>query len=86
VFFTDADRQGLAAALAEIDAESAGRRLVPPHVERYRRESGISSIDKVRWCDRCGVVAPAIDHHQISLLDAVGFDTWCPDCKCPPGP
>lgn len=83
MFFTDADRRDLAAELAEILAEVDARRPVPPHVERYRRQSGIASIDSVRWCDWCGVVAPAIDHHQISVLDAAGFDTLCPDCKCP---
>jgi len=68
-----------------IAGPNAGR-LVPPHVERYRRAAGISTIENVRWCDWCGVVAPAIDHYQISLLDSVGFDTLCPECKSPPGP
>jgi len=65
---------------------TAAGRPVPRHVETYRRAAGISSIENVRWCDRCGCVAPAIDHYEISHLDAVGFDRWCPECKSPPGP
>lgn len=83
MLLSDDDRADLASELAEILAEINGRREVPPHVTAWMRASGISSIDLVRWCDWCGVVAPAIDHHQVSTLDAVGFDTLCPDCKCP---
>lgn len=91
MLLNDADRDDLAAELAQIIAELAEPppppgRLVPEHVERYRRAAGISSLDRIRWCDWCGIVAPAIDHHQISFLDSVGFDTLCPDCKCPAGP
>ncbi len=65
---------------------TAAGRQVPRYVEDYRRAAGISSIENVRWCDQCRCVAPAIDNYEISLLDALGFDTWCPDCKSPPGP
>lgn len=84
MLLSDDDRADLAAELDSILAELAPpARLVPEHVERYRRDAGISSLDRIRWCDWCGVVAPAIDHHQRSMLDAVGFDTLCPECKCP---
>jgi len=58
------------------------RRAVPPHVERCLRDAGLT-IDNVRWCDWCGEVVSAVTHEQISHLDAVGFDTLCPACKCP---
>lgn len=38
--------------------------------------------DQIRWCDRCGIVAFALDDHQRSALDALGFrDGRCPDCR-----
>lgn len=71
-------RHDLAAELAAILSD----RPVPTEVGRYCRKLGIGA-HQVRWCDWCGVIAFAIDHHQVALLDAVGFDTLCPECKCP---
>lgn len=82
MLLSDDDRADLAAELAQILRDCPAR-PIPTHVARWMRASGISSIDLVRWCDWCGVVAPAIDHHQVSRLDAVGFDTLCPSCKSP---
>lgn len=57
-------------------------RVPPDDVARYLRATGLR-VDQVRWCDWCRVVAPAVDRHQVSLLDALGFDSLCPECKCP---
>lgn len=57
-------------------------RHLPARVAIYLRRTHLRA-DQVRWCDWCEVVAPAVDHHQVSRLDAVGFDTLCPECKCP---
>ena len=80
-FLSSSERAELAAELAWILSELPPRPM-PASVARYCRESGLDAL-QVRWCDWCEVVAPAIDHHQVSRLDAVGFDTLCPDCKCP---
>jgi len=55
---------------------------LPAAVARYCRHAGLS-LHQVRWCEWCHVIAPANDHHQRSTLDAVGFDTLCPECKFP---
>ena len=39
------------------------------------------TLDQLRWCDACGIVAPAIDEFQRKQLDEVGFDRLCPDCR-----
>lgn len=57
--------------------------VVPAAAARYCKRAGLRP-DQVRWCEWCGIIAPAIDHHQRSMLDAVGFTFGlCPDCKFP---
>ncbi len=72
-------------AMQAILAGDRELQTVPAAVVRYCAALGLA-VHEVRWCEWCGVVAPAIDHHQRSMLDAVGFDTLCPECKCPAGP
>jgi hypothetical protein len=56
---------------------------VPAWVLAWCRRAGLQP-EQVRWCEWCRVVAFAIDHHQRSLLDAVGFTgVICPECAYP---
>jgi hypothetical protein len=44
-------------------------------------DSGDDDLPQIRWCDRCGIVAFAIDGFQRAQLDALGFTDLCPDCR-----
>ena len=38
--------------------------------------------DQIRWCDRCGDQAFAVDDYQRAQLDTLGFrDGLCPRCR-----
>lgn len=54
--------------------------VVPRAIRRYVAGNGLT-IRQVRWCDFCGMVAPAVDDYQRQALDRVGFTTLCPDCE-----
>lgn len=68
------------------DAHVAPERLaprravgIPARVLRYVAANGLTS-EKVRWCNRCAIVAPAIDAYERQALDRIGFHDRCPDC------
>jgi hypothetical protein len=53
----------------------------PRSLGRYLAASGLRA-SAVRWCRRCGVVAPCVDAYQRDALGADGFtERACPDCN-----
>jgi hypothetical protein len=62
-------------------AEVVGR--TPPfNAVWYVQRSGIP-LRRLRWCDKCGIVAPAVDDYQREQLDARGFVDDGRRCLCP---
>ena len=55
-------------------------RKVPRSARVYSKRHGLP-LRQLRWCDRCGAVAAAINARQRRQLDRLGFvDGLCPDC------
>jgi hypothetical protein len=66
---------------SELEAYLRVRRQ-QPILNALRYAAGFNlTLDKLRWCMACGIVAPAIDAHQRRRLDELGFTDLCPDCR-----
>ena len=53
----------------------------PDYVRRFADRVGLT-VEQVRWCKPCGVVAYAADAFQRDQLDRLGFrDGLCPECR-----